>query len=194
MRTGAGGGAVAARGAVLLPPDALAPSAGGGDLQARRGRKAGAAERQLRRDLARVQREKETLQRRLERAEPSAHVASLVDTRPRPHSQLSGFAKSEDLAFILQQFGTGYKHCPNLVPTDDLLRKYRDDRGWISYEEGYRLLIQGRDASRTIEREAQDGGVVCLVCSEHEPSRCHRRVLAAMFAVDHRDCDIVHLQ
>jgi len=124
----------------------------------------------------------------------STRVSNLVDTRLRPHSQLSGFAKSEDLEFILQHFGISYKHCPNLAPTDDLLRKYRADRDWATYEEGYRLLIQRRDALRTIEREAQDGGVVCLLCSEHEPSRCHRRILAEMFAVEHPNCDILHLQ
>ena len=51
-----------------------------GDLQARGGRKAGAAERQLRRDLARVQREKETLQRRLERAETIIAVQKKLST------------------------------------------------------------------------------------------------------------------
>ncbi len=51
-----------------------------GQLAARGGHKAGAAERQLRRELARVQREKAVLQRRLERAEIIIAVQKKLST------------------------------------------------------------------------------------------------------------------
>jgi uncharacterized protein (DUF488 family) len=123
----------------------------------------------------------------------SANVAEVLDTRLRPNSQLSGFAKSDDLAFILKQFAIAYRHDSSLAPTDELLRTYRSDRDWISYEAAYRDLIRGRGALRILEDEVQSGGVVCLLCSEHEPTRCHRRVLAEMYSADHPGCDIMHL-
>ena len=124
----------------------------------------------------------------------SAGVTKVVDTRLRPNSQLSGFAKSDDLSFILSQFGIGYTHCPTLAPSDELLRQYRSDHDWPKYEQRYRELIRERAALDALEKEMSDGHAVCLLCSEHSATKCHRRVLAEMYESEHPGCAVVHLQ
>lgn len=124
----------------------------------------------------------------------SAGVTKVIDTRLRPNSQLSGFAKSDDLSFILGRFGIAYEHCPILTPTDALLRQYRTDHDWDKYELGYRSLIEERYGIEAMERAVVDGQVPCLLCSEDSPAKCHRRVLAEMYASKHADAGIVHLQ
>ena len=54
-----------------------------------------------------------------------ARVDLLVDIRLRPDSQLSGYAKREDLTFVLDLFGIGYLNQPLLAPTPVLHDDYR---------------------------------------------------------------------
>ena len=57
-------------------------------------------------------------------------VDAIVDIRLRPASQLSGYARGDDLAFVLEQFGIGYEHHVELAPTAAILDGYRADKQW----------------------------------------------------------------
>lgn len=106
-----------------------------------------------------------------------AGVKRVIDVRLNNTSQLSGFAKSNDLAFFLRKIGNiGYSHQPLLAPTDDMLKHYKKEKGdWGLYERRFLALM----AERAIESRfaPDDLDDACLLCSEATPHQCHRRLV-----------------
>ncbi len=117
----------------------------------------------------------------------------VVDVRLSNGSQLSGFAKKEDLAWFLKEIcQMEYVHLPNLAPTKELLRGYRNgDIDWNTYETRFLDLMSERKIERSIPREVLDEG--CLLCSEDQPHHCHRRLVAEYLDERWGDIDIEHL-
>ena len=102
----------------------------------------------------------------------------IVDVRLNNASQLSAFAKKDDLAFFLAEIcGVEYVHAPNLAPTADMLKAYRKGQmDWMTYERQFLDLMRERRIEETMpERLVADA---CLLCSEDQPHRCHRRLVA----------------
>ena len=122
-----------------------------------------------------------------------AGATKVVDIRLRPSSQLSGYAKPDDLRFVLALFDLAYVHRPSLAPSAALLDGYRKTRDWESYARAYTDLVVARGALADLMREAADHQVVSLLCSEHLPDRCHRRLLAELFVAEHREYELEHL-
>lgn len=122
----------------------------------------------------------------------SAGVRRVIDTRLNRVSQLSGFAKQDDLAFFLQRLSSiDYAIEALLAPTAELLKAYRDrDVGWDEYARRYLDLIGGRRIETHIDPGALESA--CLLCSEAKPDHCHRR-LAAEYLADCGAVEIVHL-
>ena len=54
-----------------------------------------------------------------------AKVDLVVDIRLHNTSQLAGFSKKDDLAYILELVEVEYIHLPNLAPTEELFKSYR---------------------------------------------------------------------
>lgn len=108
----------------------------------------------------------------------NAGVTKLVDTRLNNTSQLSGFAKKNDLAYIMELVGIQYVHEPRMAPTDDILRKYKKkEMDWHEYEKAYIELLEERQIlDFAIPQMSNE--VVCFLCSEDKPHHCHRRLLA----------------
>ena len=117
-------------------------------------------------------------------------IQRVVDIRLNDTSQLSGFAKSPDLAFILKQFGIEYVSVKSLAPDKPLLDKYQKDKNWEEYEAGFKALMNSRNAKETLNSLQLDKKISCLLCSEDKPEKCHRRLVAEMVA---NDFEIVHL-
>jgi len=117
-------------------------------------------------------------------------IQRVVDIRLNDTSQLSGFAKSPDLAFILKQFGIEYVSVKSLAPDKPLLDKYQKDKNWEEYEAGFKALMNSRNAKETLNSLQLDKKISCLLCSEDKPEKCHRRLVAEMLA---NDFEIVHL-
>lgn len=122
----------------------------------------------------------------------NAGVRQVIDTRLHNTSQLSGFAKQDDLSYFLQVIGQiDYVHMPNLSPTEDILSDYKKKRiTWSEYEESFNQLLHDRQI------ETLDPGVFdwsCLLCSEHEPDQCHRRLVAEYLDAAWGNVEIVHL-
>jgi len=117
----------------------------------------------------------------------------IVDVRLKSGSQLAGFAKQPDLEYFLQQIcAMEYVHVPELAPTEDLLTGYRKKRvSWGEYETRFLALMRERRIEQTVPKELVADG--CLLCSEHEPDRCHRRLVAEYLAKHWGDVEIVHL-
>jgi uncharacterized protein (DUF488 family) len=121
-------------------------------------------------------------------------VNVLVDTRLKPDSQLSGFAKQRDLPFFLKQLiDCDYRHEPLMSPTEDLLNQYRLDKSWPQYETRFNQLLHERNLIAHLDRDWWAVHSACLLCSEHEPDYCHRRLVAEYLAAYWPEVDIKHL-
>ncbi len=118
----------------------------------------------------------------------------VVDVRLHNVSQLAGFAKRDDLAYFLQKIcGMDYIHMPELAPTKEMLDAYRKEhRDWDVYERQFMALMQ----ERQIEQMAGIKNLIansCLLCSEHEPDNCHRRLVAEYLNGHWGDVEVMHL-
>jgi uncharacterized protein (DUF488 family) len=107
-----------------------------------------------------------------------AGVERLIDVRRRNRSQLSGFAKRDDLRFFLDELlDVDYEHRVDLAPSSELLDDWRDDRiDWETFEERFLDALSRREVDEALERSSFDTPTA-LLCSEHEPDRCHRRLV-----------------
>ena len=117
----------------------------------------------------------------------------VVDVRLSNVSQLAGFAKRDDLEYLLDKVcAMGYIHLPELAPTKEMLDDYRKGhRDWCVYEDQFLSLMDERSiANMDIKKTIADG---CLLCSEDKPHRCHRRLVAEYLQHHWGDLEIVHL-
>jgi uncharacterized protein (DUF488 family) len=106
-----------------------------------------------------------------------AGVERVVDVRLNNNSQLAGFSKKDDLAYFLKEVADiDYVHLPELAPTQDILDAYKKHKGdWSVYERQFLDLMARREVEKGINPELLQHG--CLLCSEHLPHHCHRRLL-----------------
>ena len=104
-------------------------------------------------------------------------VTRLLDVRLNNSSQLSGFAKRDDLRFFLKTIADiEYEHVPELAPTKDILDAYKKHGGdWKVYEAEFMELMAKRSIESQLRQE--DFQSSCLLCSEHLPKLCHRRLV-----------------
>lgn len=102
----------------------------------------------------------------------------IVDVRLNNVSQLAGFAKRDDLKYFVREIcHMDYVHIPELAPTKDILDEYKKHGGnWEVYEDKFIDLMEKRSIEKTVKPEMIDG--CCLLCSEHRPHHCHRRLVA----------------
>jgi len=123
----------------------------------------------------------------------SAGVKRLVDVRLNNVSQLSGFAKKDDLRFFTKSIcNIEYVHALDLAPTADILDAYKKQKGdWSVYERQFLDLMGKRRIEETTPREMLDGG--CLLCSEEKPRYCHRRLVAEYLKEKWGDVEIQHI-
>jgi len=119
-----------------------------------------------------------------------AGVQRIVDIRLNDSSQLSGFAKRQDLEFILKQFGIEYISVKGLAPDKALLDEYREDKNWDGYEVNFKALMNARNAKKALYDLHLDSKISCFLCSEDKPEKCHRRLVAEMLD---KSFEIVHL-
>ena len=123
-----------------------------------------------------------------------ADVEAVIDVRLRNTSQLAGFSKRDDLAFLLRKgFGIEYEHKPELAPTAEILEAYRAGGDWEAYEQSFRRLLDERkaeDAGRDVLSRFQRP---CLLCSEPDADQCHRRLVAEWWKKHLPSITIIHL-
>src|SRR5688572_9696827 len=120
-------------------------------------------------------------------------VGQLLDTRLHPDGQLAGFAKRGDLAYFLRELaGCDYVHLPLLAPTDEILSGYRADKDWARYVRRFEALMDERDVPAGLDLGLFDRPVV-LLCSEHKPDKCHRRLVVERLARAWPEATVTHL-
>jgi len=108
----------------------------------------------------------------------STGAKHLLDIRLSNNSQLTGFTKRNDLPYFLKRLvNMDYHEVPILAPEESILKEYRKTGDWSRYEQRYLELIRQRHAEKHIASVLFEEGVV-LLCSEAEPTHCHRRLAA----------------
>jgi uncharacterized protein (DUF488 family) len=123
----------------------------------------------------------------------AAGVKRVVDVRLRNTSQLAGWSKHPDFAYLLETgFGIAYEHHPEFAPTDELLDEYKKGHDWSHYEERFNQLLAERDprgeARALLEKEA-----ICLLCAEPTADKCHRRLVAEYLRSLAPEVEVKHL-
>ena len=125
-----------------------------------------------------------------------AKVKTIIDVRLNNTSQLSGFAKRDDLKYFAKILcGTRYRHFSDeLAPTKEIRDAFnsqkKSDLAWDEYEKNFLDLLSQRKVE-TMDKSIFDGG--CLLCSEDTPHKCHRRLIAEYLKKMWGNIEIVHL-
>lgn len=121
------------------------------------------------------------------------HVKKVVDVRLNSNSQLSGFAKDNDLKYFLKLVNNiDYEHNLDYAPTKELLEGYKKKLiTWTEYIEEYQKILVDRNLLKAENFKDMDN--VCFLCSEDMPDNCHRRLLAEEIQ-KLVDCEIIHLR
>ncbi|MBU0628490.1 MAG: DUF488 domain-containing protein [Nanoarchaeota archaeon] len=118
------------------------------------------------------------------------NIQKIIDIRLNNSSQLAGFAKGNDLKYILGLVGIEYEHIQELAPDESIFKEYREDKDWDLYEKRFLELMKQRKGAEIISGLLKDGKTACLLCSEDTSDKCHRRLVAELL----KDAEIVHLQ
>ncbi|MFM0291887.1 MULTISPECIES: DUF488 domain-containing protein [Paraburkholderia] len=106
----------------------------------------------------------------------NADVRTVLDIRLSNTSQLAGFAKKQDLPFFLDRLcGAAYREMPELAPEPDLFKRYKaKELTWDDFAAAYVELIAKRRVESNLDVDLFRSA--CLLCSEHLPHHCHRRL------------------
>jgi uncharacterized protein (DUF488 family) len=122
-----------------------------------------------------------------------AGVRRIVDVRLNNVSQLAGFTKRDDLRYLLKAIaGINYVHMLDLAPEKHQLDEYKKGRmTWQDYESAYLTLLDARNLADSVLQGIEDGD--CLLCSEDQPAKCHRRLAAEYLARNRSGVDVMHL-
>ena len=120
-------------------------------------------------------------------------VEILIDIRLNNVSQLAGFAKRDDLKYFLSELcNINYVHEPNLAPTKDILDAYKKKIiNWNDYEKQFNDLLESRKAESYFNETELNRA--CFLCSEHNPDKCHRRLVVEYLEEKYDNINIRHL-
>ena len=117
-----------------------------------------------------------------------AGVEKVIDVRLNNTSQLAGYAKKDDLAFVLSLVGIGYEHHTELAPTEELMNGFKQKKiSQTEFEAAFNQLMDER------QPRLEERGKVCLLCSEEKPAACHRRLVAEYFTRLMPGATVTHL-
>ena len=120
-------------------------------------------------------------------------VKRVIDVRLNNVSQLAGFSKKDDLRYFLREIlGIDYVHETLLAPTQDMLDRFKKNHGsWDNYQREFLQLMEERRVEDKIDPGLIVGG--CLLCSEHQPHHCHRRLVAEYLKAKWNNVEVTHL-
>jgi len=122
-----------------------------------------------------------------------AGVRKIIDVRLNNSSQLAGFAKKGDLKYFLKAIGNiDYIHMSVFAPSEEILAEYKKKKGdWHTYEKKFLALMEERRIENVVSPDELDR--TCLLCSEHFPKHCHRRLVAEYLKNKWGNVEIEHL-
>ena len=120
-------------------------------------------------------------------------ASRVIDVRLNNVSQLSAFAKRDDLRYFVKEIlGIDYVHEPLLAPEKAMFIAYKHQHGdWKTYQRRFLALMKKREIEKRLDPSIITGG--CLLCSEDQPHFCHRRLVAEYLREKWGNCGINHL-
>ncbi len=126
-----------------------------------------------------------------------AGVRRILDVRANGASQLNGWAKTPDIAFLLKAVAdVDYVRLPVLAPPPEVRAlhpgKSGDTATWMAYREAFLAYLMERRVECSVPLELLDRG--CVLCSEHDPEQCHRSLVAEYLREKLGDIKVVHLK
>lgn len=122
-----------------------------------------------------------------------SNVGLVVDVRENPVSRKSGFNKNS-LNDSLTSSGIGYLHMQELGTPKPLRAMLSINKNYSTFFEKYKDFLSEFQDSIDDIIELGSNENVCLVCFEHDPHLCHRRVIADLvFDRTNRRIQVVHL-
>ncbi|MFZ4439203.1 MAG: DUF488 family protein [Syntrophales bacterium] len=123
----------------------------------------------------------------------TAGAKKVIDIRLHNTSHLAGYAKKDNLEYVLSLVGIGYEHHPELAPTEVMLTDYtKGTLSWQDYEKKFKDVLAQRNLIQNMSFMGE-GGPVCLLCAEDKPHQCHRRLVAEYYASNTEGVQIRHL-
>jgi uncharacterized protein (DUF488 family) len=119
----------------------------------------------------------------------NAGVKLLIDIRLWRVSRFVPWASGENIKSILKD---RYIYAPECSPTKELLSDYNGNRiTWNEYEKIFNEIINHRMIDKQFPRDLLDGA--CLLCSEKNYEKCHRRLVAEYLSNNFANSKIKHL-
>ena len=121
-------------------------------------------------------------------------IKRLIDVRLNNSSQLSAFAKKNDLKYFLNEIcGASYIHSPELAPTQAMLDEYKKYKGgWDVYQRKFLDLMSERHVEHLVDKMLFAEPSV-LLCSELKAEHCHRRLVVEYLSNFWPDLEAIHL-
>jgi uncharacterized protein (DUF488 family) len=105
------------------------------------------------------------------------HIQALIDVRELPLSRKPGFSKTK-LSEALENVGIQYQSVRDLGSPRKLRHEFRDTNDWDDFSTQFLEHLQGqRDLLEALVEQAYEE-TVCLMCFEHDSTRCHRSIVA----------------
>jgi uncharacterized protein (DUF488 family) len=122
-------------------------------------------------------------------------IERVIDIRLNNKSQMAGFTKKDDLQYFLRTIADiDYVHLPILAPTKEVLEQYRSEKDWELFEKKFRAQVEETRPFERIDISLFTEKICCLLCSEPEANRCHRRLVAEYLSRQIEEpIEIVHL-
>jgi len=120
-------------------------------------------------------------------------IQQVADVRLNNTSQLAGFTKKSDLEYFLKNCGIDYYHLEFLAPTKEIRDAYNQGKDWSRYVTDYTHLLDERQVMKKLDEEFFRKKT-CLLCSEAEPQKCHRRLIAEYLKKSWPGIQIVHIR
>lgn len=120
-------------------------------------------------------------------------IHTIIDVRLNNVSQLSGFAKRDDLIFFLKELcDCEYNHRLDFAPTKKILDDYKKKKiTWDEYVVLFKNLIKERKIESKISLDELNNS--CFLCSEPTAEKCHRRLVAEYLKDKLGSIEIIHI-
>jgi len=116
----------------------------------------------------------------------------VIDVRSTPYSQWAPFANRENLEKLLSSLDIHYLYLGNLLGgrIDDLNSNKKADR-----LKAYESVREEEYFKRGIDRlvDECDKHRVCILCSEEDPTSCHRRLLVSV-SIKAQGINVFHIR